>query len=73
MSNFIKELLTKEQDANKPIIDSAECIDCEWSGLLSECYATETEEDFVGNQVEVPICPKCEGGLDNYYPSSLID
>jgi len=52
-------------------VDSAICMDCGWDGLLTECTDTETDEDFGGNQVEVPICPKCCGGLDDYYPSEL--
>ncbi len=43
--------------------------DTENVGILVD--SESSRDDFYGNQIETPICPKCSGGLDDYYSSKL--
>lgn len=49
--------------------DSGECIDCNWSGLFRDAEIEYEWDSFTGMDVPYPICPKCGGGIDNYYVS----
>jgi hypothetical protein len=43
---------------------SAQCVDCEWEGSLSECDVDYEWDPFYRNDVPYPICPKCAGGCE---------
>lgn len=69
MSKNIFKVLPSNSD--KPVIDSGSCMDCDWEGFLVEGEDDEEYNGFTGEYVPFKICPKCGGGLDNFYPSSL--
>ena len=53
------------------VVDSGVCLDCDWDGLLSDADIDTEWDEFKMQEIPYPICPKCGGGLDDYYPSSL--
>ena len=40
------------------------CIDCHWTGEISECDFDTEYDEFKGVNMKYPICPKCGGGLN---------
>ena len=40
--------------------DNKQCLECGWSGDISECIPDKQESDHVGSKyINVPLCPKC--------------
>ena len=64
--------IIKNEDREEPFIDSGICIDCEWDGLLKDADIEYDWDDFRREDIPYPICPKCGGGLDDFYPSELF-
>lgn len=40
------------------------CMDCEWSGDISECHMDTEPNDMSGGENVFMVCPECGGGLD---------
>jgi len=53
------------------VVDSGICLDCNWDGLLKDADTDTDWDEFKMQEVPNPICPKCGGGLDDYYISNL--
>lgn len=55
--------LKKTEQVVTPIENLTKCLDCNWEGDIKEC-AIETEfNEFRGNDMCYPVCPKCGGGV----------
>jgi hypothetical protein len=53
----------------KDNFDSGICDECEWEGLFTDAEVDYEYDEFRRINIPYLICPKCGGGIDNYYDS----
>lgn len=54
---------TKLKD-NSPNIIWGTCLDCDFQGQIDEFDYDYDYDEFWGNEIKYPICPKCGGGVE---------
>ena len=66
----IFEVSISEKPKEDTSMDSGLCLDCDWDGLLKDADMDYDWDEFKRQSIPCPICPKCGGGIDNYYMSN---
>lgn len=69
----MSDIFNLKKDGEEENIDSGICVDCGWDGLLKDADVDYEWDDFYRVDRPYPICPKCGGGIEDYYPSSIMD
>lgn len=66
MRNF-GVLKTDRDDNYKYEPNAGTCEECQWEGWLTDAETEYDWDEFKGNDIPYKVCPKCGGGIDNYY------
>ena len=48
---------------SEPLADLAQCMDCDWKGLVTETSIGE-DGDWESGYYLVHLCPRCGGGVE---------
>ena len=54
--------IEREESSEREL--ALDCMDCKWSGLISEADFDYDWDEFKQIENKFPICPLCSGGLE---------
>lgn len=60
----LKRLKVKKEDECTIHSVSGSCLDCDWQDDIAKADIDYEWDEFKGNNIPYPICPKCGGGVE---------
>ena len=68
----LSDILPVKDNDPEPIPDLASCMDCRWSGKVSDCVKGE-DGDWESGYFRTDDCPKCGGAVDYDMSDELLE